>query len=160
MYVILTVRQISKGICISKGSPKLPCLSKGSPKLPCLSKGSPKLPCLSKGSPKLLKKGQGTLCPEDKLLSFNHCVVLPCSTQAFIEFPLGNVNSQRSNVSPAVHHVVRNLLWRKCWGSRKRSHFSTRERFSMLCHTLQINTCSIPSCCNQDQSLLCAISAF
>jgi hypothetical protein len=74
----------------------------------------------------------------------NHRVVLPWCTKAlaFIELPVDNVNSQSFNVSFAVHRFVRNLLWQKCWGSKNQSHFSNRERFSMLCHTLERVACA------------------
>jgi hypothetical protein len=72
---------------------------------------------------KLLKKCQGTLCPsEAQFLLSNHRVVLPWCTHAlaFIELPVHNVKSQDFHVSLVVHLFVKNLLWQKCWGSRKR----------------------------------------
>jgi hypothetical protein len=101
---------------------------------------------------KLLIKRQGTPCPAGSVSVFqpgtSHRVVLPCCTQAvtFIELPVDNDYSQGFNGSLAVHLFVRNLLWQRSWGSRKRSHFST-------CHTLHSCTCSTPSRYNQGQSL-------
>jgi hypothetical protein len=67
--------------------------------------------------------------------SSNHHV-WPWCTQAlaFTELPVDNVNRQGFNVSPAVHHFVRNSLWKKNAGSRKRSHFSLFERVLTVCH--------------------------
>jgi hypothetical protein len=44
--------------------------------------------------------------------------------------------------------------------SRKLSHFSTSERFSMLCHTFHICTFGTPSSYNQGQSLLYVYEQF
>jgi hypothetical protein len=46
----------------------------------------------------------------------NQRVVLPWRTKALaiIELPVDNVKSQGFNVSLAVHHFVKNLLWQKC----------------------------------------------
>jgi hypothetical protein len=70
-----------------------------------------------------------------------------------------NVSSQGFNVSLAVHYFVINLLWQKCC-SKNQSNFSTRERFSTLCHTLQCCKCSTPIRCNECQCLLCACGQF
>jgi hypothetical protein len=46
------------------------------------------------------------------------CVCWPWCVQilVFIELPVDSINCQDFNVSLAVHHFVRNLLWRKCLG--------------------------------------------
>jgi hypothetical protein len=53
--------------------------------------------------------------------SSNHHVVLPWRTQAvvFSELPVDDVNSQGFNVSPAVHHFVRNSMWKKMLRQQK-----------------------------------------
>jgi hypothetical protein len=68
---------------------------------------------------------------EAQFLSSNHRV-LPWCTQAlaFIESLVVNINSQDFNVSLAVHHVVRNLLWQKMLRQQKTVTFFSRERFS------------------------------
>jgi hypothetical protein len=64
-------------------------------------------------------------------LSSNHRVS-PWCTQAldFIESPVVNINSQGFNVSLAMHHVVRNLLWQNMLRQQKTVTFFSRERFS------------------------------
>jgi hypothetical protein len=95
-----------------------------------------------------------------QFLSSNHRAVLSWCNKALTFIELDNVIRQGFNVSFLVHHFVNSLLWQKCWGSRKRSHLSTLERFSTFCHTLQICTCSTPSRYNQDWSLLSACVQF
>jgi hypothetical protein len=71
------------------------------------------------------KKLRNTVCSR---LSFCHPTILLFCPGApkpwlFIEIPLDNVYSPGFNFSLAVRHFVRNMLWQKCWGSRKRSRF-------------------------------------
>jgi hypothetical protein len=77
-----------------------------------------------------------------------------------LSFQFDNINSQGLNVSLSVHRFVTNLLWWKCWGSRKQTHFKSRAFFNALSHTPVFCMCSTPSRYIKGWSLLCACVQF
>jgi hypothetical protein len=90
---------------------------------------------------KLLQKSQGTLSRRRSFCCPTIVLFRPGALNPWLLLLLvDNVDSPFSNVSHAMHRLVKSLLWQKCCGSRKRSKISTCERFKLsVTHTPELH---------------------
>jgi hypothetical protein len=110
----------------------------------------------------VLKKSQGTLSSR-LFLSSNHRAVLPWCTQTLelLSYPWIILTVKASMVHFAMHHFVRNLLWQKCWCSRKRSHFFQFIRvFQRSVTHSRVERGAHQAAIIKAMSLLCACAQF